>query len=122
MGDQPGSFPISVRVRTKYTEKTRVGLWGQSAILKAVWGVTVTLTTGPTTIHHNLRTPSSHTMQPQLTFFSPSPPHMFYLPPPPPPSPSPLFFDHLSSPLPHFLPYRPPHTPPSPQEKLIDQN
>ncbi|KEH44213.1 hypothetical protein MTR_1g110770 [Medicago truncatula] len=40
MGDLPGSFPVSVRVRTKHAEKTRVGLWGQSAILKAVWDVT----------------------------------------------------------------------------------
>jgi len=30
---------VSVRVRTKHAEKTRVGLWGQSAILKAVWDV-----------------------------------------------------------------------------------
>jgi hypothetical protein len=29
-----------VQVRTKLAEKTRVGLWGQSVILKAVWGVT----------------------------------------------------------------------------------
>jgi hypothetical protein len=40
MGDLPGSFPVSVRVRTIHAEKTRVGLWGQSAILKAVWDVT----------------------------------------------------------------------------------
>jgi len=40
MGDLPGSFPVSVRVKTKHVEKTRVGLWGQSAILKAVWDVT----------------------------------------------------------------------------------
>lgn len=25
---------------TKYTKKTRVGLWDQSTILKVVWGVT----------------------------------------------------------------------------------
>jgi hypothetical protein len=31
---------VSVRVRTKHAEKTHVGLWGQSAILKAVWDVT----------------------------------------------------------------------------------
>jgi hypothetical protein len=31
-----------VQVRTKLAEKTRVGLWGQSVILKAVWGVTQT--------------------------------------------------------------------------------
>nr|ABE88120.1 hypothetical protein MtrDRAFT_AC147431g7v2 [Medicago truncatula] len=37
MGDLLGSFPKSVRVRTKHTEKTCVGLWGQSAILKVVW-------------------------------------------------------------------------------------
>jgi len=29
-----------VRVRTKHAEKTRVGLWVQSIILKAVWDVT----------------------------------------------------------------------------------
>ena len=40
MGDLPGSFPVSVQVRTKRTEKTRVDLWGQSTILKAVWDVT----------------------------------------------------------------------------------
>jgi hypothetical protein len=40
MGGLLGSFPVSVRVRTKYAEKTRVGLWGQSAILKVVWDVT----------------------------------------------------------------------------------
>ncbi|AET03292.1 hypothetical protein MTR_8g067220 [Medicago truncatula] len=26
MGEVPGSFPVSVRVRTKHAEKTRVGL------------------------------------------------------------------------------------------------
>ncbi len=41
MGDLLGSLPVSVRVRTKHAEKTRVGLCGQSAILKAVWDVTV---------------------------------------------------------------------------------
>jgi len=35
-----GSFPKSVRVRTKHGEKTHVGLWGQSTILKVVWDVT----------------------------------------------------------------------------------
>jgi len=40
MGDLPGSFPVSVRVMTKHAEKTRVGLWGQSTILKAIWDVT----------------------------------------------------------------------------------
>jgi hypothetical protein len=40
MGDLPGSFPVSVRVRTKHAEKTCVGLWGQSTILKAVWVIT----------------------------------------------------------------------------------
>jgi len=40
MGDLSESFPVSVRVRTKYAEKTRVDLWGQSTILKAVWDVT----------------------------------------------------------------------------------
>jgi len=36
-----GSFPESVRVRTKHVEKTRVDLWvSQSAIMKAVWDVT----------------------------------------------------------------------------------
>jgi len=38
MGDLLGSFSISVRVRTKHTEKTRVDLWGQSAILKSNMG------------------------------------------------------------------------------------
>jgi len=40
MGDLSGSFSVSVRVRTKHAEKTCVGLWGQSTILKAVWDVT----------------------------------------------------------------------------------
>jgi len=40
MGDMPGSFPVNVRVKTKHAEKTRVDLWGQSTILKAVWDVT----------------------------------------------------------------------------------
>ena len=40
MGDLPGSFPVSVRVRTKHAEKTRVGLYGQSTMLKVVWDVT----------------------------------------------------------------------------------
>ncbi|MCI63562.1 transcriptional regulator ATRX, partial [Trifolium medium] len=40
MGDHLGSFPESVQVRTKLAEKTRVDLWGQSVILKAVWDVT----------------------------------------------------------------------------------
>ena len=40
MGDLLGSLLESVQVRTKLAEKTRVGLWGQSVILKAVWGVT----------------------------------------------------------------------------------
>ncbi|KEH29429.1 hypothetical protein MTR_4g036630 [Medicago truncatula] len=40
MGDLLGSFPKSVRVRRKHVEKTCVGLWGQSTILKAVWDVT----------------------------------------------------------------------------------
>ena len=40
MGDLLGSFPESLQVRTKLAEKTRVGLWSQSVILKAVWGVT----------------------------------------------------------------------------------
>jgi len=39
MGDLPGSFLVSVQVRTKHTEKTRVDLWGQSTILKAIWDV-----------------------------------------------------------------------------------
>jgi len=41
MGDLPESFPVSVRVRTKQSKKTCVGLWGQSAVLKAVWSVTL---------------------------------------------------------------------------------
>ena len=40
MGGLLGSFSKSVRVRPKHAEKTRVGLWGQSMILKAVRGVT----------------------------------------------------------------------------------
>ena len=36
MGDLLGSFPESVRVRTKHPEKSCVGLWGQSLILQAV--------------------------------------------------------------------------------------
>src|SRR4051812_31114893 len=40
MGDLLGSFLESMRVRSKPAEKTRVGLWGQSIIPKAVWGVT----------------------------------------------------------------------------------
>src|SRR3954463_12329573 len=40
MGDLLGSFPESMRVRSKHAEKTRVGLWGQSIIPKSVWGVT----------------------------------------------------------------------------------
>ena len=36
MGDIAGSFSVSVRVRTKHAEKTRVDLWGQSAILKVI--------------------------------------------------------------------------------------
>ncbi|KAK2428055.1 hypothetical protein QL285_026598 [Trifolium repens] len=45
MGDLLGSFSESMQVRTKLAEKTRVGLWGQSVILKAVWGVTLTVET-----------------------------------------------------------------------------
>ncbi|MCH81209.1 hypothetical protein A2U01_0001993 [Trifolium medium] len=41
MGDLLGSFPESVQVRTKLAKKIRVGLWGHSVILKAVWGVTI---------------------------------------------------------------------------------
>ena len=40
MGDLLGSFSESVRVRPKHVEKTRVGLWGQSMIMKPVRGVT----------------------------------------------------------------------------------
>jgi len=40
MGDLPGSFSVSVQVRTKHAEKTCVGLYGQSAILRADWDVT----------------------------------------------------------------------------------
>jgi len=40
MGDLPGSFPVSVQVRTKHTENTRVDMWGQSTMLKVVWDVT----------------------------------------------------------------------------------
>ena len=38
MGDLLGSFPESLQARTKLAEKTRVGLWGQSVILKVFWG------------------------------------------------------------------------------------
>jgi hypothetical protein len=41
MGELLGSFPKSLRVRTKHVEKTRVGLWGKSAMLKVVWDVTI---------------------------------------------------------------------------------
>ena len=41
MSDLSRSFPVSVRVRTKHAEKTRVGLWGQSTIIKVVWDVTL---------------------------------------------------------------------------------
>ena len=37
MGDLLESFLVSVRVRIKHAEKTRVDFWGQSAILKVVW-------------------------------------------------------------------------------------
>jgi hypothetical protein len=40
MGDLLGSYPKSVQMRTKLAEKTHVGLWSQSVILKAVSGVT----------------------------------------------------------------------------------
>ncbi|KEH26620.1 hypothetical protein MTR_6g466300 [Medicago truncatula] len=40
MDDLLGSFLVNVRVTTKHAEKIRVGLWSQSAILKAVWDVT----------------------------------------------------------------------------------
>jgi len=53
MGDLPGSFLVSVRVRTKHAEKTRVGLLGQSAILKAVWDVTNDVTKNVTTDAEN---------------------------------------------------------------------
>ena len=33
-------FLESMQVRTTHAEKTRVGLWGQSTILEAVWDVT----------------------------------------------------------------------------------
>ena len=40
MGDLLGSFLESMQVRTTHAEKTRVGLWGQSTVLEAVWDVT----------------------------------------------------------------------------------
>ena len=40
MGDLLISFSESVRVSPKYAEKTRVGLWGKSVILKVAWGIT----------------------------------------------------------------------------------
>ena len=39
MGDLLGSFSESIRVRPKNAEKTRVGLWGHSIILKVARGV-----------------------------------------------------------------------------------
>jgi hypothetical protein len=36
MGGLLESFPKNMQVTTKLAEKTRVGLWGQSVILKAV--------------------------------------------------------------------------------------
>jgi hypothetical protein len=41
MGTLLGSFSKSVQVGTKLAEKTRVGLWRQSVILKGVWVVTI---------------------------------------------------------------------------------
>jgi hypothetical protein len=35
MGDGPGSFLGCAWVRTKYAQKTRVGLWGQYIILES---------------------------------------------------------------------------------------
>jgi len=55
MGDLPGSFPVSMRVRTKHAEKTRVGLWGQSTILKAVWDVTLCYKCNERCPKHNSR-------------------------------------------------------------------
>ena len=43
MGELLGSFLESMRVRTKNSKKTCVGLWGQPVILKVVWGIIVTL-------------------------------------------------------------------------------
>ncbi|KEH23178.1 hypothetical protein MTR_7g068660 [Medicago truncatula] len=40
MEDLLGSFSKSVRVRAKHAKKTRIGLWGQSKILKALRDVT----------------------------------------------------------------------------------
>ena len=36
MGDLPGSFPVSVRARTKHAEKIRVDMWGESTMLKVI--------------------------------------------------------------------------------------
>ncbi|AES66244.1 hypothetical protein MTR_2g064750 [Medicago truncatula] len=36
MGDLPGSFPVSMRVRTKHVEKTRVGLWDQVHVIRFI--------------------------------------------------------------------------------------
>jgi hypothetical protein len=35
MGDRPGSFLGCAQVRTKYAQKTHVGLWGQYIILES---------------------------------------------------------------------------------------
>jgi len=52
MGDLLRSFLVSVPVRTKHAEKTRVGLWGQSTILKADVGMlqVVSEQTSPSTV------------------------------------------------------------------------
>src|SRR3954470_8803517 len=56
MGDLLGSFPESVRVRSKHGEKTRVGLWGQSIIPKAVWDVTNGIRARPLPVRCGSRT------------------------------------------------------------------
>src|SRR3954470_24292130 len=56
MGDLLGSFLESMRVRSKHAEKTRVGLWGQSIILKAVWGVTNGIRARPLPVRCGSRT------------------------------------------------------------------
>jgi len=72
MGDLSGSFSVTVRVMTKHAEKTRVGLWGQSAILKAVWDVTVAFQRCLKKINQNVRNckfvPSKRIFTSQIPF------------------------------------------------------
>ena len=56
MGDLLGSFPKSVRVRSKHVEKTCVGQWGPSMILKVVRGVTNGIRARPLPVRCGSRT------------------------------------------------------------------